>query len=66
MENKQITPTSSFDEIPETAFYYGEEPEPVAAVKEEQPVNREINWSFLLACFFGMTTFALTIHAFGF
>ncbi|MFV3378624.1 hypothetical protein ACNE9Y_31400 [Pseudomonas sp. NY11226] len=52
-------------DIPESAFYYGEEAEPVAPVKEEQPVNREINWSFLLACFFGMTTFALTIYAFG-
>lgn len=50
--------------IPESAFYYGGEAEPVAPVNEE-PVNREINWSFLLACFFGMTTFALTIYAFG-
>ncbi|MFV3378571.1 hypothetical protein ACNE9Y_31110 [Pseudomonas sp. NY11226] len=64
MENKQITPTSSFDEIPETAFYYGEEPEQKIEIKSE-PAKRELNWSFLLACFFGMSTMALLIHIVG-
>ncbi|WP_162714375.1 hypothetical protein [Pseudomonas putida] len=64
MENKQITPTSSFDEIPETAFYYGEEPEQTVDEKPE-PAKRELNWSLLLACFFGMSTMALLIYVVG-
>lgn len=64
MENKQITPTSSSEEIPESAFYYGEEAEQIVE-SEPEPAKKELNWSFLLACFFGMSTLALLIHVAG-
>ncbi|WP_156351106.1 hypothetical protein [Pseudomonas sp. NBRC 111118] len=64
MENKQITPTSSSEEIPESAFYYGEESEQTIE-EQPEPAKRELNWSFLLACIFGMSTMALLIHVAG-
>jgi hypothetical protein len=35
----------------------------IETTEVEQPeVKREVNWSFLFACLFGISTFALIIH----
>lgn len=59
---ESLTQDSLNEEIPESAFYYGEESETVV---EQPPVKREVNWSFLFAWLFGMTTLALVIHVIG-
>ncbi|QOH68784.1 hypothetical protein IGB31_14220 [Pseudomonas putida] len=64
LDFERLGKDSSSEEIPESAFYYGEEPEQTIEIKTE-PAKRKLNWSFLLACFFGMSTMALLIHIVG-